>query len=211
MRKQALARRLLTGAAVLAVAAGVAACSGAGDKSEGQSGGKSGGKSGENAAQAALPPGRPAIYQAAEQSPEAFVGALYAVYPARFASAVGQDASMGAEQSPEPGQDPIYSRKMNAMIGGDFRAAKGEVPFLNYDPICGCQDGENFKLDSLTITPTAAKQADAAVVFTNAGETTHRTLKLIKEGPMWRVEDVIDDKGRALSTDLLAVMKKAGL
>ena len=207
MRKQALARRLLTGAAVLALAAGVAACSGSGDKSEG----KSESKSGENPPQAALPPGRPAIYQAAEESPEAFVRALYAVYPARFAGVVGQEASVGVDASPEPGQDPIYSRKMNAMIGGDFRAAKGEVPFLNYDPICGCQDGENFTLDSLAVTPTSAKEADAAVVFTNAGQTTHQTLKLIKEGPMWRVEDVIDDKGHALSTDLLAVMKKAGL
>lgn len=207
MREQVLARRLLTGAAVLAVAAGVAACSGSGGKSEG----KPGGKAGENTAQAALPPGRPAIYQAGEQSPEAFVRALYAVYPARYTATAAQTASVTADSIPSRGQDPIYSRKMNAMMGGDIRAAKGEVPFLNYDPICGCQDGENFTLDSLTITPTAAREADAAVVFTNMGHTTHQTLKLIKEGPMWRVEDVIDDKGHALSTDLLAVMKKAGL
>src|SRR5688500_9716878 len=85
-------------------------------------------------APAALPPGRPAIYEAARVGPEAFVRALYAAHT--------PGADMG--EPPAPGQDPIYDRMLNAMIGADFAKAAGEVPTLNYDPICDCQDSEGF-------------------------------------------------------------------
>lgn len=149
------------------------------------------------AAPAALPPGRPAIYQAAKEGPEPFVRALYAVYAA------------GGPQgpTPTPGQDPIYDRMLNAMIGADFQKAHGEVPFLNYDPICGCQDSGAFTLDSVAITPGAdARSAEAAVVFTNASETTHQTLKLVKEGPSWKVSDVLVQGQKPLTEQLLKVI-----
>lgn len=145
----------------------------------------------------ALPPGRPAIYQAATESPEAFVRALYAVY--------ATPGAMG--QPPAPGQDPIYDRMLNAMIGQDFRKANGEVPYLNHDPICGCQDSDKFTLDSLAVTPGAdGKSAEAAVVFTNAGETTRQTLKLVKEGRSWKVSDVLVPGEKPLTEQLLAVI-----
>lgn len=108
-------RHVLIAAAVFA---GLAACS----------------PSGEGApepadAPAALPPGRPAIYEAAQVGPEEFVRALYAVHAT-------PGASMG--EPLQPGQEPIYGRMLNAMIGADFAKAAGEVPTLNYDPICDC-------------------------------------------------------------------------
>jgi hypothetical protein len=148
-------------------------------------------------APAALPPGRPAIYDAARVGPEEFVRALYAVHAT-------PGAGMG--EAPAPGQDPIYGRMLNAMIGADAAQAAGDVGTLNYDPICDCQDSGDFTLDSVTVTvsPSDPQAAEAAVVFTNLGETKRQTLKLVKEGPMWRVSDVLVPGRPALTEMLLA-------
>ena len=148
-------------------------------------------------APAALPPGRPAIYEAARVGPEEFVRALYAVH-------VTPGAGMG--EPPPPGRDPIYDRMLNAMIGEDFRKANGEVPTLNYDPICGCQDSGDFTLDSVTVTQSGPQAAEAAVVFTNMGETKRQTLKLVKEGAMWKVNDVLVPGEKPLTEQLMAAI-----
>lgn len=146
---------------------------------------------------AALPPGRPAIYAAARVGPEAFVRALYAVHAT-------PGASMG--EPPRAGQDPIYDRMLNAMIGADVAKAAGEVPTLNHDPICDCQDSEDLTLDSVAVTQSGPAAAEAAVVLTNAGETRRQTLKLVKEGPMWRVSDVLVPGREPLTEQLLAAI-----
>lgn len=148
-------------------------------------------------APAALPPGRPAIYEAARVGPEAFVRALYAVHAT-------PGATMG--EPPPPGRDPIYDRMLNAMIGEDSRKANGEVPTLNYDPICDCQDSGDFTLDSVVVTQSGPAAAEAAVVFVNMGETKRQTLKLVKEGPMWKVADVLIPGRPALTEQLMAAI-----
>lgn len=148
-------------------------------------------------APAALPPGRPAIYDAARVGPEEFVRALYAVHAT-------PGARMG--EPPAPGQDPIYDRMLNAMIGADAAQAAGEVGFLNYDPICDCQDSGSLTLDSVTVTQSGPQAAEAAVVFTNAGETKRQTLKLVKEGPMWKISDVLAPGRPALTEQLMAAI-----
>jgi len=176
-------RHVLIAAAVFV---GLAACSPSGE-----------GTSGPADAPAALPPGRPAIYEAARVGPEEFVRALYAVH-----STPG--AAMG--EPLRPGQEPIYGRMLNAMIGADFVKAAGEVPTLNYDPICDCQDSGDFTLVSVTVTSSDPQTAEAAVVFTNMGETKRQTLKLVKEGPMWRVSDVLVPGRPALTEQLMAAI-----
>ena len=144
------------------------------------------------------PPGRPAIDEAAKDGPEAFVRALYAVH-------VTPKAGMG--EPPVPGQDPIYDRTLNALIGEDFRKANGEVPTLNYDPICACQDSGDFTLDSVTVTPGVDdRKADVAVVFTNMGQTKRQALKLVKEGAMWKVSDITVPGETSLTEQLMAAI-----
>ncbi|HEX8660567.1 MAG TPA: DUF3828 domain-containing protein [Brevundimonas sp.] len=143
------------------------------------------------------PVGRDAVYAAAEEGPEPFVRALY-----------GQYINGGPQgEPPAPGRDPLYDRMLNAMIGEDFRKAGGEVPTLNYDPICGCQDSGNFTLESVTVIPGADdRKADVAVVFTNMGETKRQTLKLVKEGRMWKVSDVLVPGEKPLTEQLMAAI-----
>ncbi|MES2861360.1 MAG: DUF3828 domain-containing protein [Pseudomonadota bacterium] len=149
---------------------------------------------------AAAPAGRDAVYAAASEGPEPFVRTLYAQYVA------------GGPQgeTPAPGQDPIFSRVLNATIGTDIRVAKGEVPSLNYDLICACQDQGVFTLDNVTVGQTDANNATAAVVFTNAGATTSQTLKLIREGPNWKVDDVVGADGKSVKDETIKVIEAAG-
>jgi hypothetical protein len=146
--------------------------------------------------------GRAAIYAAGEKDAEAFVRALYA-------NAAAPLANDPAAAAITPGRDPLYTRTLNALVGADFHAAKGEVPYLNYDPICACQDADGFALTALKMTPDGDRAASAAVTFTNHGETQQQTLKLVKEGPMWRIADVIDDQGKSLHDALMAIAEKA--
>ncbi|MNH77304.1 hypothetical protein D3C73_295930 [compost metagenome] len=183
MRVQAM-----TAAAVLAL---TAACSPAEEKAPAPA-----------PAAEALLTGRAAIYAAGEQDAEAFVRALYA-------NAAAPMANDPATATVSPGRDPLYSRTLNALIGVDFREAKGEVPYLNYDPVCACQDADGFALTGLKMTPDGDKAASADVTFTNHGKTQQQTLKLVKEGPMWRIADVIDAEGKSLHDALMAIAEKA--
>ncbi|WEK58467.1 MAG: DUF3828 domain-containing protein [Candidatus Brevundimonas phytovorans] len=147
--------------------------------------------------------GRAAIYAAGEKDAEAFARALYAAPP----SATSDPAAAAVS----PGRDPLYSRTLNALIGVDFREAqsRNEVPYLNYDPVCACQDADDFALTALKMTPDGDKAATAQVSFTNHGQTQQQTLKLVKEGPMWRIADIIDARGQSLHGALMAIAEKA--
>ena len=145
----------------------------------------------------AAPTGPLTVDQAAPTGPEAFVRALYARYDPAVVAA--------APEAPAPGRDPIYSRKLNAMIGADATAANGEVPTLNYDPICDCQDGTT-ELEQLTITETGPNTAEAALTILKSGVPHQQTLFLIKEGPAWRIDDVVVPGRDPLTTTLLAAI-----
>ncbi len=148
--------------------------------------------------------GRAAVYAAGEKDAEAFVRALYA-------DAAAPLADDRAAAAITPGRDPLYSRTLNALIGVDVREAeaKGEAPYLNYNPICSCQDAEGFALTALKMTPDGDKAASAEATFVNHGQTLRQTLKLVKEGPMWRIADIVDDKGQSLHDALIAIAEKA--
>ncbi len=150
---------------------------------------------------AAAPAGPLTVDQAAQVGPEEFVRALYA----RYVTPPAPNADGTAPPAPAPGRDPIYSRKLNAMIGADVMAAQGEVPTLNYDPICDCQDGTT-ELQQLTITETGPNKAEAALTFLKSGVPHQQTLVLLKEGPAWRVEDVVVPGREPLTTTLLAAI-----
>lgn len=143
---------------------------------------------------------REAVYAAQSEGPEAFVRALYAQYVAGGPKG----------ETPAPGREPLFSRTLNATIGADVRIANGEVPSLNYDLICACQDQGVFTLDNVVVGQTDPNTATAAVVFTNAGETTSQTLNLVREGVNWKVDDVIGSEGASVKQDTIKLIEAAG-
>ncbi len=145
------------------------------------------------------PVSRDQVYAAAGEGAEAFVRAIYAQY-----------VNGGPEGAPPaPGQDPMFSRTMNALIGADFRAANGEVPTLNYDPFCACQDQGDFVVRATAVAQSDPNTAEANVAFTNMGEQKDLKLKLVREGPNWKVDDIIDGSD-SLHDTLMAVAEAAG-
>ena len=146
-------------------------------------------------AAAALAPGRPAVYQAATEGAEPFVRAVYAMYEANAAG-----------EPPPPGRDPMYGRTFNAAVGADFRQNRGQVPFLNFDPVCGCQDGQ-VRLTSVAVTPTERFKADAQVAFTVDGQARSQVLKLEQEGQSWKIADVIPAGETSLRDRIIATLK----
>ncbi len=143
--------------------------------------------------------GRDAIYAVQAEGPEPFVRAIYARYVAGGPTG----------QPPAPGQDPLFSRTLNALVAADVQAAKGEVPNLNYDPFCGCQDQGEFVVTALAVAQADPNAADANISFTNAGQAKEMRLKLVREGANWKVDDIVDGD-RSLHHTLMAVAEAAG-
>ena len=92
---------------------------------------------------------------------------------------------------------------------GVIRAANGEVPTLNYDPFCACQDQGDFVVTATAVAQSDPNAAEANVAFTNMGEKKSLKLKLVREGPNWKVDDIIDGT-ESLHDALMAVAEAAG-
>lgn len=131
----------------------------------------------------------PAVEQTEQaQSPEAFVRALFASY------------SDGADAT---GPENQWSAETQALLDANAEAAEG-VGYLGADPICDCQDWQNLQLTSVTVTPTGADAADAAVVFVNGvglpgSSPIAETLKLVRENGAWKIDDIVYVQGHSLA------------
>ena len=111
---------------------------------------------------------------------KAFVARLYAAYsPDRPApNYVGR-------QAPQ-----VFTPDVVKLIRRSVAMTpKGDVPPLDGDPICDCQD---FEISGVTVQVAArdAGHASAKVTFKNFGEPQKATLDLVAVGGQWRVADI---------------------
>ncbi|MBN8528055.1 MAG: DUF3828 domain-containing protein [Caulobacterales bacterium] len=122
---------------------------------------------------------------------EVYVRALYASYS-------GDDAD------PWSG-NRVWSRRMDALVRRDAELADGDLPYLDADPICDCQDWENLSVHSVALSPVRPDgSVEATVRFVNAGEDQTVLLKLVREGDGWRVDDVMNPGYPSLAENLAA-------
>lgn len=97
------------------------------------------------------------------------------------------------------GSDAVWSTRTKALWDANFEAAEG-VGYLGFDPVCNCQDWTKLHITALTVTPTGPDSADAAVTFVN-GEppvTVSQTLKLVREGGNWAIDDIVWGPGATM-------------
>ena len=95
------------------------------------------------------------------------------------------------------GASTTFDPELLSLLKRDqARAGRGEAGRLDWDPICGCQDGEEVKLLRIEIRSTGRSKAQAKVrlQFPN-DEPVERRIDLTVEGGHWRVSDVHDDLG----------------
>ncbi|MGA0543931.1 DUF3828 domain-containing protein [Brevundimonas sp. VNH65] len=134
----------------------------------------------------------PAAAQSVEASAEAFVREIYAGY----AAAEAEDAA------PPEDRPPMWSRRMAALIDRDIELAKDDLPFLDADPICNCQDWEGIAVRSVRTRAMGRGRVEAVVRFVNGGEAQTGRFVLIREDGGWRIDDVLNPPYRGLAARL---------
>jgi hypothetical protein len=131
----------------------------------------------------------------------AFLLKLYSHYPQKQNGPFFDPVDKNAADVFEPG--------MIAAFKEDSRLAKGEVGFVDGDPICMCQDdgGMTWKMVSVTI-----KGANAdAVVNLNwpGGDARAVTIHLVPVKGQWRIYDLSTKDEPSYRADLLKANKDA--
>lgn len=133
--------------------------------------------------------------QQGSEGAEGFVRQVYATY-----SASG-DGIMG-----ERVLDTYWRPDMAALIRRDRALADGDLPYLDADPICDCQDWENLTVRRVEISqfPLHGREGRRADVwFINGGQAQHVILHLRETPTRWRIQDVLrEDGGPSLAEQL---------
>jgi hypothetical protein len=86
----------------------------------------------------------------------------------------------------------IFAPRLLDLMKRDTVAADaaGEVGALDGDPICGCQEPDGLKVQSLTVSAAGIGKARAEVVFSLYEDVRHLTFDLEDLGQGWRIADV---------------------
>ena len=133
----------------------------------------------------------------AGESPRAFVERLYFSY-------------RNSDFSPLDHPEKVFAPPLNAAIREDQRLQRGEVGFLDGDPLCDCQDtgGMRSKIVSLKAMGSSAS-ARVTVSFEGTSDRRAIDLKLVLTPAGWRIADVRTKDEPSLLHDLLEANRKA--
>lgn len=98
----------------------------------------------------------------------------------------------------------IFDDSTMALIQRDRDLAKGELPWLDYDPVCNCQDWDDLEVTEVRV----ARDPDttAGVAFRNGGKTFRQDFMLRCTSDGWKVHDITV---RPDNTSLRAGLTKA--
>ena len=87
--------------------------------------------------------------------------------------------------------DLYFTPKLAAAIEEDSRIAKGEVGYLDGDPICQCQDPAGLQVIVANERMIGADQAEVRVSISLAGyEPRPATFRLVRTKAGWRIADI---------------------
>lgn len=101
--------------------------------------------------------------------------------------------------------DDVWSPRMAALIRRDRELADGELPWLDADPICNCQDFENIEVLDARASWNADHRVVVTVRFVNAGQQG-TGIFLLLGNPIrgWLIDDVVNPDGPSLAEALAA-------
>ena len=127
------------------------------------------------------------------EAPQAFIHRIYAGYARKNYDSLRHI-------------DLIFSPDLGAAIRTDERLAKGEVGYLDGDPLCDCQDHGKLtaRIRALNLPTRTSAIATMHVDF-GTGETKELRLKLVLGRHGWRVADIVSSD----DTSLLAELNRA--
>lgn len=155
------------------------------------------------AAVAALVAGAPAMAGAPDaNAARAFVQKLYSHYP--------QPANGPFFSPTDKNAAEVFDAGMVAAFREDARLAKGEVGFVDGDPICVCQDDGGLTSKIVAVTMQGAAKADVLVnLMFPGGKPNPVTLHLVVVNGQWRIYDISSPDEKSYRADLLKANKDA--
>ena len=103
----------------------------------------------------------------------------------------------------------VFDPGMIAAFREDARLAKGEVGFVDADPVCQCQDDSGLVAKLVSVTMTGPGAADAVVNLQYPNETVALTLHLVPVNGAWRVHDLSTGEVKSYLAALLKANKEA--
>jgi hypothetical protein len=111
------------------------------------------------------------------EPPSAYIERLYSSYGRTDFNPLGDPAR-------------YFAPRLLAAINEDSRLSRGEVGYLDGDPICQCQDPAGLKV-RITARNRGPRRARIEVLIRFAGENPRPvTFSLVQLGPGWRIADI---------------------
>lgn len=129
-------------------------------------------------------------------SARVFVQKLYAHYPQKEGGPVFEPTGKDAPA--------VFDAALIKAFQEDTRLAKGEVGFVDADPICQCQDDAGLKPKIVSVTMKGAN-ADAVVDLQfggSNGKPNLLTLHLVPVNAQWRIHDLSTKDEKSYLDDL---------
>jgi len=119
----------------------------------------------------------------------------------------GLFATYQDNKKPPAGSHHVYDSQLQALMDEDVRLANGDVPALDFDPLCQCQDYQHLKA-SLTVRSSSPSAAVVAVTLRDLGMPNDKprdaVFDLVKEHGVWRIHDILADDPKSLRAFLIA-------
>jgi Protein of unknown function (DUF3828) len=114
----------------------------------------------------------------AAETPRAYMERVYASY-------------RNKNFSPFDHPERYFAPKLLAAIKEDARLAKGEVGYVDGDPICQCQDTDGLHAKIARVTGQGTAKALAEVILDFTDSTARRVrFSLVRTNGGWRIADV---------------------
>jgi hypothetical protein len=130
------------------------------------------------------------------ESPKAYMERLYASYRSR-------------NFNPLDHPDRYFTPRLVAAIREDARLAKGEVGYVDGDPICQCQDPAGLHAKVVSVTRQSPTTALANVVVDFTDSTARRVrFSLVQTTAGWRIADVSSPDDRSFLHSIEASNRK---
>lgn len=112
------------------------------------------------------------------ETPKAYMERVYASYRKK-------------DFSPFDHPERYFAPKLLAAIKEDARLAKGEVGYVDGDPICQCQDTAGLHSKVVRVTAQGPAKALAEVILDFTDSTARRVrFSLVRTNAGWRIADV---------------------
>lgn len=119
-----------------------------------------------------------AMLAPADETPRGFVERLYAGYS-------------NPDYSPLDAPERVFAPPLAAAIREDWRLSRGEVGFMDADPLCQCQDPTGLGFVLGTVRRPWAGKAVVSVRLTLAGSDRRKAkLELVRTRAGWRIADI---------------------